>query len=220
MSRSQAVLDIDALLHDSYLTVVEVNQLPSVTQSQELWTRCLELAEQLRERLREAGFSQRSLDLISLAQCALLDETVIRKCTGEERDAWIKESLQMRFFNSHQAGESLYEEMREVLREPSPDPSVLTVYQRVLMLGFRGRYGEHGGPERDQLVSRLDELVAPLRSRQALLGRTRAGGLFDVLRLHSPWGHALLVGLLLGAAWWGLDLLLGDSLAALLPAGA
>jgi len=220
MSRSSADFDIDALLQDSYLTVVEVSQLQRVTQSQALWSRCLALAEALRERLQAAGFSQRSLDLVSHAQCALLDETVIRQCEGAERDAWIKESLQMRFFNRHQAGEALYEEMREVLREPSPDPCVLTVYQRVLMLGFRGRYEQHDDPEREQLVARLEELVAPWRPRQALLERRAAGGLFDFLRAHTPWGHALLVGLLLASAWWGLDLLLGDSLAALLPAGA
>lgn len=208
--RNGASPDIDALLQDSYLLVVEVGNGAAVTQSQALWSRCLELVEGLRERLREAGLGQRSIDLINHAQCALLDETVLRKCSGAEHDAWAREPLQARLFNSHQAGESLYEQMREVLREPSPDPLVLTVFQRVLMLGFTGRYLRADDPERLQLIAALDERVVPLRGSRALLDGVARGPGLGFVWSHSPWRNALLAALLLGAVWWGLDLILGE----------
>lgn len=216
MSRREASgLDIDALLQDSYLLVVEVSNSQALEGSEALWLRCLDLVQGLRERLREAGLSQRSLDLISHAQCALLDETVLGKCQGEEHGAWAREPLQARLFNSHQAGESLYEQMREVLREPSPDPLVLTVFQRVLGLGFKGRYKQLDDPEREQLVSALGERVTPLAVQPGVSAGARRA-LFGVAWSASPWRHALLAGLLLASVWWALDLMLGALLPGLL----
>lgn len=217
MSRHEARgLDIDGWLQDSYLLAVEVSNSETLQGSEALWKRCLELVETLRERLREAGLSQRSMDLISHAQCALLDETVLGKCKGPEHEAWARESLQVRLFNSHQAGEWLYEQLREVLREPSPDPLVLTVFQRVLHLGFKGRYKQLDDPEREQLIAALDQRVAPLVPRHGLsggAGRALFGGLWS----GSPWRNGLVAGLLLAAVWWGLDLMLAGLLVSLLP---
>ncbi len=38
---------------------------------------------------------------------------------------------------------------------------MLTCFHRVLLLGFRGRYQDPVAPERDQLISTLNGLVAP-----------------------------------------------------------
>jgi len=217
--REKKGIDIDALLQDSYLLVVEVGNGVSVSESQALWERCLELVEGVRERLREAGLAQRTIDLISHAQCALLDEIVLGKCSGDEHAAWSKESLQVRLFNSHQAGEALYEQMREVLAEPSPDPLVLTVFQRVLLLGFKGRYQQHDDPERLRLIAALEERVAPLRCTQALPGGATRGSGFGLVGSGSPWRHGVVAVLLLGAVWWGLDLFLADLVDSLLLPG-
>jgi len=217
MSRREVQgLDIDALLQDSYLLVVEVSNSQELEGSQALWMRCLELVEGLRGRLGDAGLSQRSMDLISHAQCALLDETVLGKCEGAEHSTWAREPLQARLFNSHQAGESLYEQMREVLREPSPDPLVLTVFQRVLGLGFKGRYTKLEDPEREQLIAALEERVAPFVPRHGLLGRA-GRQLLSGAWGNSPWRHGLLAGLVLASVWWSLDQLLGRLLTSLLP---
>lgn len=208
-------VDIDALLQDTWLLVVEVNRIDKLKECQQLWRRCLELVETLRDRLGEAGLSQRSIDLINHAQSALLDETVLNHSQGTEREAWLKEPLQARLFNAHQAGESLYEQIREVLREPSPNPHVLTAFHRVLMLGFKGRY-TIDDPEREQLLASLDALVPPLRSNRVLLGKT-GGRRASAAWRYSPWRHALLAGVLLSVVWWGLDLALGDLLETLLP---
>ncbi|MDR0278895.1 MAG: type VI secretion system protein TssL, short form [Paucimonas sp.] len=208
--REMKGVDIDALLQDTYLLVVEVGNGVAVSESEALWARCLELVEGVRERLREAGLGQRSTDLISHAQCALLDESVLGKCSGNEHASWAKESLQVRLFNSHQAGESLYEQMREVLAEPAPDPRVLTVFQRVLVLGFQGRYKQHDDPERLRLVAALEERVAPLRCTQAWPRGTSRGSRLGRVWSRSPWRHGFSSMVLIGAVWCGLDLYLAD----------
>ncbi|MBD0682795.1 type VI secretion system protein TssL, short form [Pseudomonas sp. PSB11] len=221
-SRKPAALavDIDALLQDSYLLVVELRQGASTLDGTALWDLCVKQVEHVRQLLEHAGLAPRSIDHISHAQCALLDETVLRIET-QARDAWTKEPLQAKFFNRHQAGEFLYEDMREVLREPAPDPLVLTVFHRVLMLGFQGRYRDAGDPEREQLLSAFHVQVAPLGLSRSLATTVKIGQRLRMrLWTHSPLAHGLLVGMLFVGLWWGLDQLLANLLNSVLPGEA
>ena len=213
--------DIDALLQDSYLLVVELRHGACAQNADELWARCAGQIEFVRQMLEQAGLSQRSIDHISHAQCALLDETVLNCAKADAHAKWAREPLQAKFFNRHQAGVFLYEDMREVLREPAPDPQVLTAFHRVLMLGFRGRYRELNDPEREQLLAALNGHVAPMELRLGI--KTQASGVHRIGRLRwlrSPLPHVLAVGLLLVAAWWGLDRLLSGLITTLLPGAA
>lgn len=213
-----AKLDIDALLQDTYLLVVELRHGTGAHSSPELWPRCVADVEHVRTSLQEEGLDRRSIELISHAQCALLDETVLACAEGQAHEDWAMETLQARFFSSHQAGESLYEDMRTVLREASAHPYVFTVFQRVLMLGFLGRYRDVNHPERQQLLAAINAQVPPLDTSQSLV--TQAGGTSHVPVwgwLQSPLVHVLAASGLLIGLWWGLDHTLGQAVASLLP---
>ena len=118
----------------------------------------------------------------------------------------MKNPLQSHFFNTLQAGELLYERMKQVLQEPAPAQAVLTCFHRVLLLGFRGRYQVSGSPgARPGLFRRLERagrailvvlpetavLNVPLSTRQHPL-------------LHSPFFWVVTLALLLAGVWWGL----------------
>jgi type VI secretion system protein ImpK len=214
---TSVAVDVDSLLQDSYLLVVELLLGTPVHSSKDLMALCVEQVQCVRQQLEQAGVSQRSIDHISHAQCALLDETVLHFAKNDDHANWAHEPLQAKFFNRHQAGEFLYEDMREVLREPAPDPHVLTAFHRVLMLGFKGRYREEKAPEREQLVTALSAQVAPLQIGQPIatqVGSRRRG---TPGWLHTPLGTAFAAGLLFAATWWGLDHLLGGLIATLVP---
>lgn len=207
---------IDQLLQDSYLLVVELQQSAPLHDAATLRERCITQIDRVRAELGNAGVSQASIDHISHAHCALLDETVLSIAKGEDHAAWASEPLQARFFSRHQAGDYLYESLRELLRQPSADPLVLTVYQRVLTLGFRGRYREVDAPERTQLLAALNAQVQPMQVHLALPtqagGAARFSGWFNA----SPLAHCLAAGLLLVAGWWALSSLLGNLVSTLL----
>ncbi|WP_449433892.1 type VI secretion system protein TssL, short form [Pseudomonas putida] len=210
--------DIDALLQDTYLLVVELRQCASTQPSPELWDHCVKQVEYVRSALVGAGMAPRSIDYISHAQCALLDETVLGCASPEDHAAWARETLQARFFNSHQAGEFLYEDMRTVLREPVADLHVLTAFQRVLMLGFLGRYRDINDPERQQLIAAFATQVAPFDVTAPLITQAGRGTPRHAWRwLHSPVLHVVAAGLLLAGVWWGLDRTLSGAVASLLP---
>jgi type VI secretion system protein ImpK len=209
-------VDIDALLHDSYLLVVELRQGASVHDTAALQRLCLDEVEQVRQQLEQIAMEPRNIEHISHAQCALLDEAILVCTEGPVRDEWTREPLQARLFNRHQAGEFLYEEMQRVLREPSPDPRVLTVFHRVLMLGFKGRYTDPDDPAREQMLAALDAQVAPLKIGQNLI--TQKGG--RLARYPSTWSHVTAVALLLTGAWWAMDQWLAGVVASLMPGQA
>lgn len=126
--------------------------------------------------------------------------------------------MQARFFDRHQAGVFLYEDMREVLREPAPDMHVLTAFHRVLMLGFQGRYRDVDSPEREQLLAALSAQVAPLELSRTIPTQVGTGSRFALpFWLQSAPTQVCAAGLLLGATWWGLDYFLGAFVTTLVP---
>jgi len=216
-SGKSPIVDIDALLQDSYLLVVELQQKAAPKDGEELWKHCVAQVEQCRNSLIDAGVSQRAVNQIGYAQCALLDETVLRHASTQAHAVWAAKPLQAHFFNRHQAGEQLYEDMREALAEPAPDLRVLTCYQRVLMLGFLGRYRTENAAEREQLLAALGEQVEPFTTAGAtpLLVSVRGGSWRRWLSL--PWLHLTAAAVLLLGLWLVLHRVLGDTVTSLLP---
>jgi len=210
-------VDIDVLLQDSYLLVVELQQGAMTKNGDALWKHCVMQIETCRNSLIEAGMSQRAINQICYAQCALLDEMVLRKASAETHAVWSAKPLQAHFFNRHQAGELLYEDMREALAEPAPDLRVLTCYQRVLMLGFLGRYRQQDDPERERLLTALNEQVKPFGAAGSVPLLIRAGRGEWRRWLGSPWFHLAVATLLLVGLWLVLQSMLVDSVASLLP---
>ena len=142
-------IDIDQLMAETWLTVTMLKKGAVTLDGTALYNKCVKQVETVREALERAGYDDASVEHISYAQCALLDETVMSRKSekseeGEEpkvyegQVAWRKAPLQARFFGSLRAGEALWDRIAEVLRQPSPNPAVLTVYHRGISRGVQG----------------------------------------------------------------------------------
>ena len=201
-----AAIDIDLIFQDTYLLAIELRHGPVMTDSKTLRQTCIAQVENAREALKHAGMDSRSLDLITHAQCALLDESVLANVGDGVREVWITESLQARFCGHHRAGEILHEQMREVLREPAPDMHVVTLFQRVMMLGFLGGYRSLDDEERLVLKNRLDALAGPhlFPVRPTWIDARGPVRTFPWW-LRSPLLHLAIAGLALVVLWWFLN---------------
>ncbi|GAA0489193.1 MULTISPECIES: type VI secretion system protein TssL, short form [Tatumella] len=236
------VIDIDALMVQTWLTVAQLRHGGQVTDGPALYAACKAQVESVREALERAGLSTESIDHITYAQCALLDETVMNRKPEaqqpENRDAiisassgqdalnmtldagqraWRSAPLQAVYFGSLRAGEALYDRIAEVLRQPAPEPAVLVCYQRVLALGFQGQYSLSGvgQSQRDEVIAALNERVPPPKAGGSLVVQKTGRRRYTLLR--SVWFWMVLAVVLTGAVWLGGYLWLQDLLNQQLP---
>ncbi|EMZ6312618.1 DotU family type IV/VI secretion system protein, partial [Escherichia coli] len=104
-------IDIDQLMMETWLTVTMLKKGALTPDGTALYNKCVKQVESVREALERAGYDDASVEHITYAQCALLDETVMsrkpeKSGEGGEPDvdegqaAWRKVPLQARFFGS------------------------------------------------------------------------------------------------------------------------
>lgn len=207
-------IDIDQLMAETWLTVTMLRHGATAPDGKALYQNCLKQVENVREALKKAGYDDTSIEHISYAQCALLDETVMSRkpkgiAEGEEvkidegQLAWRAAPLQARFFGSLHAGEAIWDRIAEALRQPAPVAAVLTCYHRVLSLGFQGVYSVKtvSQTQREETLKALSERVSPLDAGLSLMvhqtGHRRYG------LLHSVWFWVAFAVVLTGGVWWG-----------------
>ena len=218
---SAASIDIDALLQDTWLQVISLRHGPTFQdgEGRTLWERCIADVERVQRELKASELDEVSCQHILTAQCALLDETV--KGRGVEDDAcvqWYDIPLQGHFLGTMDAGDTLCDRMRDVLREPAPDHAVVTCFQRVMMLGFLGSFRSLNDPERQKLINALSEHVTPFsypQTHPVLVESPTGRGMGGWL---ASWPVRIGLSVVVVAAlWWGLDHWLDQTLLALLP---
>ncbi|WP_434526447.1 type VI secretion system protein TssL, short form [Photorhabdus asymbiotica] len=193
-------LDIDALLQDSYLLVIELCRgVRVVKQWKMVWQRCIAEIERTQQVLRDAGVDESAINHISYAQCALLDEIILEWAPDEGYVAWQTTSLQGHFFDTAEAGDQLYERIRAVLDESTPDQAVLTCFHRMLLLGFQGGCQKD---IREQLITRLSQQVVPLGDVQSSPVLVMSGLGSSWLRSTGVRFCMMIMGL--AGVWWGL----------------
>ncbi|WP_159564230.1 type VI secretion system protein TssL, short form [Budvicia diplopodorum] len=158
MSQSITNFSIDELLRDIALTVVHLRVGSTVEQGETLYKKCVDQITSLRQQLTEGQHSQDVVDDISYAACALLDETVLLRNNGGY-DVWQGIPLQVTFFKTYQAGDELFERIRQRIRHPDGAQLVLACFDRVLGLGFQGRYLSAPQAERELLVMEVRDLL-------------------------------------------------------------
>lgn len=216
-------IDIDELLAETWLTVAMLQHGATSPDGNVLYDSCSRHVESAREALERAGYDEASIEHISYAQCALLDEVVMSRTPREGTDsetgqaAWRKAPLQARYFGSLHAGEALWDRIAEVLRQPAPNMAVLTCYHRVIALGFRGLYSMSSvsQSQREEVIKALAERVPPLDANISLVVHRTGKHRYSLLR--SVWFWIVAAGVVTGIVWWGGHLWLQSLLSAQLP---
>src|SRR5699024_4540994 len=150
----------EQIFYPGWLMVSQLRSGQPVEDGKALYRRACQLVTQAREELAEAGFSQENSDTMLYAFCALLDESVLnREKTDDGWYTWQQDPLQAHFFGTFNAGEELWERIREQLKLPAPDVAVLTCLCRTLQLGFTGQYRSLDDERREDVIRALTARV-------------------------------------------------------------
>ena len=117
--------------------------------------------DDLRERARDAGLSQRDADDIAYAIVALADEIAMTR-PEPLGSYWMNHQLQLQYFNENQAGEGFFRKLTDLRRDVRRF-DVLRVYYQCLLFGFQGKYSVRGG---DLELMKIIDSVRPEVEKQ------------------------------------------------------
>lgn len=195
---------IEDIFYPGWLMASQLRGGQEVRDGEGLYRRACRLVQDVRTSLSAAGYSDISRDHMIYALCALLDESVLNRGTTDDGYlTWHRDPLQAHFFGTLNAGEELWERIRNLLKEPAPDTAVLTCMYRTLQLGFVGQYREQDDERREDVVRALGERVPAFALAQDAPIVVRASRLRSDRRLY--WFSWIIGAALLAALWFFLS---------------
>ena len=157
----------EQIFYPGWLMVSQLRGGQEVRDGEALYRQACRLVQEARTSLSDAGYSDMSRDHMVYALCALLDESVLNRGTTDDGYlTWRRDPLQARFFGTLNAGEELWERIRDLLKAPAPDTAVLTCLYRTLQLGFVGQYRAQDDERREDVIRTLGERVPAFTSSQ------------------------------------------------------
>ncbi|MDI2111742.1 type VI secretion system protein TssL, short form [Commensalibacter nepenthis] len=181
---------LDSLMLDTWLLVASLKNGIKIEDGDKLYEKAIAMVDTVKKKLQEQKQSEENIEHITYAQCALLDEAVLDRTEMDSGyNAWVQTPLQVKFFNTMNAGEILFERIKAVLNQPAPNLIVLTCFQRVLALGYQGRYKHLPKQDLTNLTKTLTNKVGVFDSQaQPILINTRyKSPVFKYLRSFYLW---------------------------------
>lgn len=209
---------IECIFYPGWLMASQIRGGQEVRDGESLYRRASRLVQDAGTALTGAGYSDASRDHMVYALCALLDESVLNRGMSDDGYViWRRDPLQARFFGTLNAGEELWERIRQLLKETAPDTMVLTCFYRTLQLGFVGQYRAQDDQRREDVIGALAERVPPFRLAQDAPLVVRASRLRSGHGLY--WLSAIVGAAALIALWFFLSSSLTDMVSELTRTG-
>lgn len=91
------------------------------------------------QNARGVGIDNEKIRHAKFALVAFLDETIISS-NWQRKDEWLTEPLQIKLFDTFNAGEEFFTNLHSLRQRASSNKDVLEVYYLCLTLGFKGMY--------------------------------------------------------------------------------
>jgi type VI secretion system protein ImpK len=129
-----------------------------ITPSNDLRREIDELLKQVEQRGEEIGYKARSVEDVKFALTALIDETVLT-ADFALRDDWVKYPLQLEYYGHQTAGIKFFDRLKEMLKNPDADVSVIETYYLCLLLGYEGKHKKYYLQELKTLIENVADYL-------------------------------------------------------------
>jgi type VI secretion system protein ImpK len=104
-----------------------------------LKAKVIDMFDSFEQNARSAGIDNEKIKQAKFALVAFLDETIISS-NWLRKDEWLTEPLQIKLFDTFNAGEEFFTNLHNLRQRASSNKDVLEVYYLCLTLGFKGMY--------------------------------------------------------------------------------
>ncbi len=131
--------NIADLSSETLMLILQLRSTNNYGDANTLKTRVSELFERFERDARSAGIDNEKVRSAKFALVAFLDETIISS-TWTQKDEWLAEPMQIKLFDTFNAGEEFFDNLHQLRQRSSVNADVLEVYYLCLALGFKGKY--------------------------------------------------------------------------------
>jgi len=124
---------------ECFMLILQLRATSNYGNAGALKTKVSEMFEAFEHKARNAGFENEKILQAKFALVAFLDESIISS-SWEQKDEWLSEPLQLKLFDTFNAGEEFFTNINSFRQRTSSNKDVLEIYYICLVLGFKGKY--------------------------------------------------------------------------------
>lgn len=127
------------LSSETLMLILQLRSTNEYGNAATLKSRVADLFEKFERDGRTAAIDNEKVRLAKFALVAFLDETIISS-SWTQKDEWLAEPMQIKLFDTFNAGEEFFEHLHQLRQRSSGNADILEVYYLCLALGFKGKY--------------------------------------------------------------------------------
>ncbi|MCK5371937.1 MAG: type IVB secretion system protein IcmH/DotU [Cyclobacteriaceae bacterium] len=136
---SKTKKNLSDLSSECLILILQLRSTNDYGESEVLKSRVYEMFERFESNARKFGIDNEKIRLAKFALVAFLDETIISS-SWSQKEAWLSDPLQIKLFETFNAGEEFFNFLNELSQRTGANKEVLEVYYLCLSLGFKGKY--------------------------------------------------------------------------------
>lgn len=124
---------------DCFILILQLRATNDYGDPEGLKNRVNELFARFEHGARTEGIDNEKINMAKFALIAFLDETIISS-SWSKKDSWLSEPLQLKLFETFNAGEEFFDNLNKLRQRTSGNKDVLEIFFLCLTLGFKGKY--------------------------------------------------------------------------------
>ena len=124
---------------DCLMLILQLRATSDYGDPSKLKSKVIDMFDGFEQSARSAGVDNEKIKLAKFALVAFLDETIISS-NWQRKDEWLTEPLQIKLFDTFNAGEEFFTNLHNLRQRSSTNKDVLEIYYLCLSLGFKGMY--------------------------------------------------------------------------------
>jgi type VI secretion system protein ImpK len=131
--------NLSDIASECFILILQLRATTDYGSASVLKTRVIEMFDNFENSARRIGIDNEKIRLAKFALVAFLDETIISS-EWSEKSEWLAEPLQIKLFDTFNAGEEFFTNMSSLRQRSSTNKDILEIYYLCLSLGFKGKY--------------------------------------------------------------------------------
>jgi type VI secretion system protein ImpK len=136
INKKKTLADISA---ECLMLILQLRAANDYGDPSALKTKVVDMFDGFEQNARSAGIDNEKIRQAKFALVAFLDETIISS-SWQRKNEWLTEPLQIKLFDTFNAGEEFFTNLHNLRQRASSNKDVLEVYYLCLTLGFKGMY--------------------------------------------------------------------------------